>query len=180
MFVWVCKRRKGREMRWECVCVWACSLALTGVSFPGMNNSNECNGNHAMLVIFFSVACPSAPPPPPTPHITARAGKQAPRAAPCFSYLNCYISALFPVKKEGYQTEREHLSIHRSLVSSQPQHTHTHLACTVCFLAILFSPVCADSARGYTNWSGGVISRWHRSTSSIATFAPAPPSQTSS
>lgn len=123
MFVWVCKRRKGREMRWECVCVWACSLALTGVSFPGMNNSNECNGNHAMLVILFSVACPSAPP---TPHITARAGKQAPRAAPCFSYLNCYISALFPVKKEGYQTEREHLSIHRSLVSSQPQHTHTH------------------------------------------------------
>ena len=52
----------------ESVCMLVCkrkkeSSALTRVSFPGMNNSNECNGNHVLLVILFSLACLQSPSP---------------------------------------------------------------------------------------------------------------------
>lgn len=144
-----------------------------------MNNSNECNGNHAMLVILFSVACPSAPPPNPPHHCKSR--KTSSKSSAMFLISQLLYLCTIPSQKGGISDRAGTLiDPPQPCFISAPTHTHTHLACTVCFLAILFSPVCADSARGYTNWSGGVVSRWHRSTSSIATFAPAPPSQTSS
>lgn len=124
MFVWVCKRRKGREMRWECV--WACSLALTGVSFPGMNNSNECNGNHAMLVILFSVACPSAPPQPPTSLQEQENKLQEQRHV---SHISTVISLHYSQSKR--RDIRQSGNTYRStaalfhLSPNTPQHTHT-------------------------------------------------------
>lgn len=70
-----------------CVCVKeaetaettsVCASVLTGVSFPGMNNSNERSGDHANLVILFSMASlrfssPPSPLLPPTTTTTAAA-----------------------------------------------------------------------------------------------------------
>lgn len=59
-----------------------CASVLTGVSFPGMNNSNERSGDHANLVILFSMASlrfssPPSPLLPPTTTTTAAAAAAA-------------------------------------------------------------------------------------------------------
>lgn len=92
-------QRRGQR---ESVCV--CSLALATVSFPGMNNLNECNGNRSVLVILFSRTCLQIP--SPFPHRSTK--KQPPnRCATYFPLPTCHICSLFPIRR--YQTEQEHI-----------------------------------------------------------------------
>lgn len=98
VYVCACVRdREGeRDRGEESVCVCVCSLALTGVSFPGMNNLNECNGNHAMLVILFSRACLQIP--SPFPH---RSTKTTSNSSSTYFSLLPVISAHYSQSKRG-------------------------------------------------------------------------------
>lgn len=92
-----------------------------------MNNSNECNGNHAMLVILFSVACPSAPPQPPTSLQEQENKLQEQRHV---SHISTVISLHYSQSKR--RDIRQSGNTYRStaalfhLSPNTPQHTHTH------------------------------------------------------
>lgn len=90
-----------------------------------MNNSNECNGNHAMLVILFSVACPSAPPPNPPHHCKSR--KTSSKSSAMFLISQLLYLCTIPSQKGGI-SDRVGTLIDppQPCFISAPTHTHTH------------------------------------------------------
>lgn len=151
------ERQRGRQTEWVCVC----SLALTGVSFPGMNNLYS--SNHTTLVILFSRACLQFP---------HRSTKTTSNSSSTYFSLLSYLLTISNQNKDIRQCRNTYWSTAAGLIL---------LPLQLCVSrAFPFSQRVSrsDSARGYANWSVGVVSRWHRSTSSIASFAPAPPSET--
>lgn len=146
----VCVRERGVERQTEGVCV--CSLALTGVSFPGMNNLYS--GNHTTLVTLFSRACL---------HFPHRSTKTISNSSSTYFSLLTVISARYFQSKRGISDRAgTHIDPQQPVFYPPP----SPFSFAVGFLGIPFSVrVCrSDLARGYANWSVGVISRWHRST----------------
>lgn len=92
-----------------------------------MNNSNECNGNHAMLVILFSVACPSAPPPP-QPPTSLQEQENKLQEQRHVSHISTVISLHYSQSKR--RDIRQSGNTYRSTAAlfhlSPNTHTHTH------------------------------------------------------
>lgn len=136
----VCQRKQERS-------------APTRVSVPGMNNSNECNGNHVLLVILFSLACLQSPSP-------NRSRKTAPNMGATRFSLLPYLCTV-PSQKWGEicQSKNTYRSTAACFIfqSSVALHVSRGIPCSLCARMCVCVFVCVFWTRPEATLIGAAV-----------------------